>query len=658
MNSTTDNKSVSLRTILLISFTIQALGLAVFYSFDALRTSHLKAETEDVHRLNREAEIRLRKLEEQKAKKRERTGLKEEDARTMTKKAEQEKAKQITDKLHQMKTIREELKKAAEITTKELAKRSAENLGMYFYYQIQPLSTQLASQVVNQNNVVSLPSAPLVMNDGKTLHQIVETEKADLIQPDILEKLRTTHRQLRDDQKNLHEQRVIAQLSYTNDVKRIKQENHVMYLVSRTSDQMNELLKNTEALDLKAMNALPTDVIPPELSPDWEQTLEAMTIPELHAEAASLFDDIEELFSTARAADTALTEHTSFAKARENIDIPRPESKFQPDSLSNPPTTVGELSAYTEGLKAAVQDVNRLWQSAHNMGQAGQNMAGMNQPSDRDGKESDRRGEKSDSQGKAGQPGETSGRAANRKAAASQAAEGRLGRYADMTPFMYQRGEGAQQDGGAGGGSDITHKSQLTGYSETVTGTEKAPPKRAPSLSEDKVLKEALPGRKFSRNSKRTGWLYIDTWYVIGPWENNGRLNIEQTFPPETLIDLDAEYIGKKGSTLGWRFHQSDNIRIKPPDEREQSTYYGYTEVYFEEETVMLVAVASDDVAKVWLNGLVIWQDTGLSQWRLDEGFRNVIFKQGFNTILVRIDNGPITCTYSLLLCPPDAITH
>jgi hypothetical protein len=649
MNSTTGDKSVRLRTILLISFIVQALGLTVFYSFDFLRKSHLKADTEDVHQLNREAETRLRELEEQKAKKRERTGLKAEDARQMTEKVEKEKSEQIIEKLRDMKSIREELREAAEITTEELAERSADDLGMYFYYQIQPLSSQLLNQVEYQLKIVPQGPAPLVLQHADAMLDLVEKEKANLVQPDILDQLRTTHQQVRDNQRYLIDHLKAAHPTYASDEKRIKKENDVVYQVNRTSDQIDELLKNTEALDLEAMNAIPEDVIPPELSPDWEENLESMTIPELHTEAASLFEDIQELFGTTRAADTAMTEHSSFAETKENINLPQPESTFQPNALPNPPTTVGELSAYSEGLKEAAQDVNRLWQSAHNMGQAGQAMAGMNQPSGS-------QGEGSEGQGEAGQSGAKAGGAAGRKAAASRAAEGQLGRYADMTPFMFQSGGGSRQDGGAGGGSDITHKSELTGYSETGAGNERSGPKRAPSLSEDKVIKEALPGRKFSRDSKRTGWLYIDTWYVIGPWENKGRLNFEQTFPPETLVDLDAEYIGKKDTKLNWKFHQSDNIRIKPPDEREQSTYYGYTEVYFEEETVMLVAVASDDVAKVWLNGLVIWEDSGLSSWRLDEGFRNVIFKKGFNTILLRVDNGPITCTYSLLLCPPDAI--
>jgi hypothetical protein len=68
----------------------------------------------------------------------------------------------------------------------------------------------------------------------------------------------------------------------------------------------------------------------------------------------------------------------------------------------------------------------------------------------------------------------------------------------------------------------------------------------------------------------------------------------------------------------------------------------------------MLLAIASDAAAKVWINDTLAWQDTGLSAWRLDGGFRKVSFKQGFNTLLVRIEQGPGVCHWSVLLCPPD----
>jgi hypothetical protein len=68
----------------------------------------------------------------------------------------------------------------------------------------------------------------------------------------------------------------------------------------------------------------------------------------------------------------------------------------------------------------------------------------------------------------------------------------------------------------------------------------------------------------------------------------------------------------------------------------------------------MLLAIAFASAAIVWINGTLAWQDTGLSAWRLDEGFRKVSFKQGFNAVLIRIEQGPGVCHWSVLLCPPD----
>ena len=60
--------------------------------------------------------------------------------------------------------------------------------------------------------------------------------------------------------------------------------------------------------------------------------------------------------------------------------------------------------------------------------------------------------------------------------------------------------------------------------------------------------------------------------------------------------------------------------------------------------------------ACVWLNDEVVWQDTGQSSWQLGEGYRRVRFRKGFNTILVRIENGPAHCIWSVVLCPPEVL--
>lgn len=187
---------------------------------------------------------------------------------------------------------------------------------------------------------------------------------------------------------------------------------------------------------------------------------------------------------------------------------------------------------------------------------------------------------------------------------------------------------------------------------------------RTLQLDEDKIVRAAMPGRRFSESSLRKGWLYLDTWYVIGPWENNGIVDFSIKHPPESGIDFDARYYdgkfaerpGHPSEILKWQFYQSDEVRCQPPAVYAAATYYAYTDVWFEEARDMLVAVASDDASSVWLNGHLIWQDAGLSQWRLGEGYRKVRFNQGYNDVLIRIENGPKHCVWSVVLCPPETL--
>lgn len=99
--------------------------------------------------------------------------------------------------------------------------------------------------------------------------------------------------------------------------------------------------------------------------------------------------------------------------------------------------------------------------------------------------------------------------------------------------------------------------------------------------------------------------------------------------------------------------HPQRASRTTIPTRRPVSTYYAFTEVFGERGMEMLLAVASDDDAKVWLNDQLFWRNDGTGPWRIEEGFRKVLFRRGFNTLLVPAENAPTTCTYSIHLCPP-----
>jgi hypothetical protein len=219
--------------------------------------------------------------------------------------------------------------------------------------------------------------------------------------------------------------------------------------------------------------------------------------------------------------------------------------------------------------------------------------------------------------------------------------------------------------GGFGGGADPDHIRQAGG--EFMKNLDSF---RRMGIAREMVQAQALPGRKFTKESARKGWLYINTWYIIGPWENHGRIDYSVIHPPEFEIDFDAVYTdGKKGhvytsrkvfedidGTLRWRFTQSDNIRILPPIQSPDSTFYAYTELYFEEDMEMLVAIASDDATRVWINGKLTWEELGLSSWNIGERFERAFFHKGTNKVLVRLENGPSETLFSFVICPPAAL--
>lgn len=238
------------------------------------------------------------------------------------------------------------------------------------------------------------------------------------------------------------------------------------------------------------------------------------------------------------------------------------------------------------------------------------------------------------------------------------------------------QGPGGGGEGGSGGG-----KGDGFGNGETSgddnDGYAKAPllAYSGSKINADMAQAQALPGRRFSKDAKRSGWLYVNTWYMIGPWESYGRNDFSIIHPPELSIDFDAVYTdGQRGKgteevdahptkmigrevyldgTLRWKFMQSESIHNVVPVTTGHSTYYAYTELYFDEATTMLVAIGTDDSGRVWINDKDVWQDTGTSWYNIDEHIAPFKFRQGWNKILIRLENGGGgACGFSFLLIP------
>ena len=200
---------------------------------------------------------------------------------------------------------------------------------------------------------------------------------------------------------------------------------------------------------------------------------------------------------------------------------------------------------------------------------------------------------------------------------------------------------------------------------------ETAAPKEAPPLKGGDPLLQ--PGNIMRMTGGRAGipaqWMYISSWYVIGPFPNPNRVNLRRKFAPESVQDLDATYIGKDGRTVRWEFMQARNrdhinqwgineknaAEVIPRNREEYAIFYAYAEVVMDAECDRWIAIGSDDRSDVWINDIPVWGSSNkLKPWRLAEDFRRVHFRKGRNTILARIENGHWNFGWSLCISTED----
>jgi hypothetical protein len=171
---------------------------------------------------------------------------------------------------------------------------------------------------------------------------------------------------------------------------------------------------------------------------------------------------------------------------------------------------------------------------------------------------------------------------------------------------------------------------------------------RASSLS--KANFQPKPGRKITYKGASMDWMYVDRWYCIGPFPNPGRKNLDEKFPPESVVDLDMQYEGKYG-VLRWRPLRSPGLCVNPYDVDKYAIYYFWTEIWSEAEKDYWFALGSDDYGKLWVNGELIWASGKTPHhWIPDRGYRKVKLRKGANQILFKLENAGGTMGFSLVI--------
>lgn len=240
------------------------------------------------------------------------------------------------------------------------------------------------------------------------------------------------------------------------------------------------------------------------------------------------------------------------------------------------------------------------------------------------------------------------------------AAEDDSAKAKDMSKLMAQAGgqpfEGQEKAGVKIPGVVSALKSPLPPGLTKLEG--KSPelfPGNIISLADDAESKNGVPAK----------WMYVNSWYVIGPFPNPDRVNIRRRFAPESVVDLDATYVGKGNKSIKWEFEQSlssvankDNrALVVPRSSEEYGIWYAYSEVFVDRDCDLWIAVGSDDRSDVWLNDMHVWGSSNqLKSWQINEGFRKVHFQKGRNRFLARIENGWYSFGWSMCISLTDDV--
>lgn len=173
---------------------------------------------------------------------------------------------------------------------------------------------------------------------------------------------------------------------------------------------------------------------------------------------------------------------------------------------------------------------------------------------------------------------------------------------------------------------------------------------------------QAMPGRRLTTDGRTDVWLYVDTWYIIGPFPGDRRReNLDVRFGPEANVNLDDVFTGKDDRKIRWEFtkvgwarsdgQKTAHWKIEPRVVETYVIYYAFTEIYCDAPRKIWIATATDDYGKLWINDELVWKSPKTRKpYNATENIQQVELQQGQNKILYRVENAGGTMGFSLMV--------
>ncbi len=172
----------------------------------------------------------------------------------------------------------------------------------------------------------------------------------------------------------------------------------------------------------------------------------------------------------------------------------------------------------------------------------------------------------------------------------------------------------------------------------------------------------ALPGRRLVTGGRMEEWLYVDSWYIIGPFEGDRRReNLDARFGPEANVNLDDVFTGKDERKIAWEYKKVGWVqpvgpktaywKIEPKRVDTYAIYYAFTEIYSDAPRDVWIATATDDYGKLWINDELVWKSPKTRKpYNATENIQLVKLEQGQNKVLYRVENAGGTMGFSLMI--------
>ena len=437
---------------------------------------------------------------------------------------------------------------------------------------------------------------------------------------------------------------------------------------ARARDAQQKVLDAMAKLDaaIESDVAKPKSHVPETLEASELATLDTsdLSISEAYEMARSIEEAVTETYREVVAASTALEQRLPLEEAERLTDVAKPvREDFDADLLDGRARTAEQLAAQKEARYNAVRETENMVDASMAMMNEAFRLSGFGEGGefrDRDrrvamGLRWLRRGDLA---------GHDEGERAEKFHALAglsmqierAAAEDRHARAKDlrgvtMGGYMQQGAGNKDENYRRVAGRAGEYVGQPASRGEAGTGADLLP---GNVLAVDETSR-GMPG----------GWMYLESWWIIGPFPNPDRVNITRKFPPESVIDLDAAYEGA-GGLVKWQFSQArtpfpsdkpnrHRSEVIPPNRREFAIWYGYTILRVDRECDVWLAAGSDDRSDVWVNGMKVWASgNNRKVWTIDEGFRRIHLQKGANAVLVRLENGPGPTSFSVCVSPHD----